>query len=126
MYLVNNFEDPFEKSITPMSDSLVMSEKTWLKIHSLREQFTGKFIELYAKRASEVEVIGAYEYKCLVDKIITLFLGKEEIMSQSESKCIQYCENHFKYLIPTLHGLLKPEYRSTQGRIDEIERNSID
>ena len=114
MYLVNNFEDSFEKAIAPMPDSIEVTEKTWLSIHSLREQFTMRFIELYARHYSDKAVIDAYEDKCLVDKIITLFVGKEEEMRTSQSKSIQYCESHFNYRIPALHGLLKPEHRSIQ------------
>ncbi len=126
MYLVNNYEDSFEEAIAPLPDSLTISEETWFSIHSLREQFTMKFLELYARHYSDKSVIDAYEAKCLVDKIITIFIGDDEKMRTSQSECIQFCESHFNYQIPALHGLLKPEHRSIQEQINEIERNSID
>jgi hypothetical protein len=80
-----------------------------------------RFVQLYAKHCSDKEVIQAYDEKCLVDKIITLFVGQEDKMRTSESKCIQFCERHFNYEIPALHGLLRPEHRPMQERIEEID-----
>lgn len=121
MYWINNFEDQYEKAIDSKPECLTVSKETWFNIHFLRQQSTMKFLELYARHYSDKAVIDAFEEKCLVDKIIALFAGQEEIMRDSEIKCIQFCEEHFNYVISALHGLLTPEQRPIWEQIEDAD-----
>ena len=110
MYWINNFQDPFEQEVGTIPDCLGMTEELWSSIIALREQFTMKFIELYARHDSDNSVIDAYAQKFTVDKIITLFIGEEKSMHTSQYECVKFCEIYFNYQIPALHALLRPTY----------------
>lgn len=119
-YQINGIlEDSWEKAVTPQPEDV--SSESWFNIKALRKEFTMQFIQAYAQHDSEKTVTDAFEEKCLVDHIISLFVGAEDKMLDSESECIRFCEDRFGYKVAALHGFLKPNQRSRQEQIDEID-----
>ena len=119
------FEDSWEKAIKPKPGDLFITPEAWQEVLDIRKLTMMRFVRTYARKDKEREVISEFDKKCFVDGIITIFTGKKKEMLESERKSIQFCEQKFGYQIPSLHVHLRPEQRSQQEQIEELEFKNL-